>query len=682
MLVSLEWLGDYVDLKLSHEELALRFAMSGLNHESTSQVGEDVVLDLEVTSNRGDLLGHIGIAREAAVLQQLPLKLPELKSPVVEQRYAAASKSLAVENLMPESCPRYTARVIRDVKVGPSPEWLVKRLKAINIASINNVVDATNYVMMECGQPLHAFDYAKVRGQKIIVRPGKPGEKFIAIDHREYELNADTITIADAEGAIAIAGVMGGADSEITNATTDIVIESAIFRPLDVRRTARRLRLHSPSSYRFERRVDPAGVDWAGLRCCLLILEIAGGTLEPTSLETNVASIPNDRVTLRETQVSRVLGIDVPWNESIRILESLGCKLLSQSGAVRNQIAEFAIPSFRGDLPREIDLIEEIARIWGYDKLSETTIVPTVRSAKRDKDVLLERLRSVMVGSGFCEVLTPSCVKENLSQLMDVWPSGEPLKTITPMLEGASILRRSLVPSLLTARANNQSAHNLEASLFETASVYLTDTAGTNVKEHAMLGLVTGQEYRSVKGILEEMVYRTNANVKPEWKEWDNAAVDSGTGLQLFIDGKCIAWLGLLASSIRSKLKLNGTVAVAELDLGLLQSFLQILPKLQAINPHPIVERDLNFVLPESVLWKELTHVIDAVHEPLLREVQYKETYRDAKRDGEGKKRVLIGLALQSENQTLTTEQADAAVQKIIDAVESKSGGKLLGAGA
>ncbi len=681
MLVSLDWLNDYVQIDIDVDKLAERFAMSGLNHESTTIAGDDKVLDLEVTSNRGDALGHIGVAREAAVLLGKTLCIPDVKLSG-KGPFAAKSPTLAVENVMPEGCDRYTARVIRGVKVGPSPAWLVNRLKAVNIATVNNIVDVTNYVMMECGQPLHAFDASKVNGGKIVVRPGRKQEKFLAIDHREYELNEQTVTIADAGGPIAIAGIMGGADSEITESTADVIIEAASFTPLAVRKTARRLKLHSPSSFRFERRVDPLIVDWASRRCCAMILELAGGKLEATPLQTSAAVYDPPLVKLRQSQVQRVLGIDVPWEASKKILTALGCveQPSSKTQAEGNASAEFAIPSHRGDLPREIDLIEEVARIWGYDKISEQAIVPTFPSAKRDKDVMLDRLRTILVGCGYNEILTPSCVRENVSQLMSPWQSGAALRTITPMLEGASILRQSLVPSLLQTRLANQSLHNLEASLFEIATIYLTDEAQDKVYERPVVGFVSGQEYRAAKGMIEEMISRCSPEAKLQWAEWNNDGVDSGSGMQLHLNGLLLGWFGNVSNAVRNKLKLQGAVIAGELDLDVLQQALQVLPQLKPINQHPAIERDLNFVLSESVQWKQLVDIVDQINEPLLQSLQYKETYRDAKRDGADKKRVLVSVVLQSETQTLTTENADAVMQKIIDAIEKQANGKLLGA--
>ncbi|HUP78199.1 MAG TPA: phenylalanine--tRNA ligase beta subunit-related protein, partial [Pirellula sp.] len=276
MLVSWEWLSDYVDIGISHEQMATRWALTGLNHERTVIVDGVPVIDLEITSNRGDCLGHIGIAREAAVLLQSELRLP---SPQLKTIDEVVSKSLIIENQFEEACPRYIGRLIRGVKIGPSPLWLQKRLNAIGVKPINNVVDATNYVMFECGQPLHAFDFANIRGGRIIVRPAREKEDFIAIDHRTYQLDPQMVVIADAERAVALGGVMGGVESEVSYFTVDILLEAAEFIPLSIRRTARKLKLHSPSSYRYERRIDQSNMDWASRRCCEIILETSGGQL-------------------------------------------------------------------------------------------------------------------------------------------------------------------------------------------------------------------------------------------------------------------------------------------------------------------------------------------------------------------------------------------------------------------
>jgi len=305
MIVSWEWLREYVALDVPLEDVLSRLTMAGLNVESQKPVGDDRAIDVEITSNRPDCLGHLGVAREAAVLCGGTLNVPE-PNPKVSAAKTAEATSVVVD--CPELCPQYFARIIRGVKVGPSPAWLRKRLETVGLASINNVVDVTNYVLMECGQPLHAFDFDRLHGWKIIVRRARPGEKLVAINQRTYDLQPGMCVIADADRPVALGGVMGGLETEIGPSAKNVLIETANFTPLSIRNTARKLALHSDSSYRFERGVDPAQLDWAGRRCCQLILELAGGEL---LAEAVVAGVPSGgsrpRITLRFGRLPQVL---------------------------------------------------------------------------------------------------------------------------------------------------------------------------------------------------------------------------------------------------------------------------------------------------------------------------------------------------------------------------------------
>ena len=328
MIVSWNWLKEYVDLQWTPDEVARRLMMAGLNHESTDKVDGDLAIDLEVTSNRPDCLGHIGVAREISVLFETPLSLPAALPPAGG---APVQELARVRIDCPELCYRYTARVVRGVKIGPSPDWLAQRLRTLGLAVVNNVVDITNYVMMECGQPLHAFDFAKLARRQIIVREARPGEAFQAIDHRTYTLQPGMCVIADAASPVALGGVMGGAESEVSAGTTELLIESAQFSPLSIRTTARKLGLHSPSSYRFERGVDPEGVDWASRRCCELILQLAGGELASGVLDEGTRQSPRPAVVLRLARLPRILGIQVPADATERILQALGSEVLRGS---------------------------------------------------------------------------------------------------------------------------------------------------------------------------------------------------------------------------------------------------------------------------------------------------------------------------------------------------------------
>jgi phenylalanyl-tRNA synthetase beta chain len=710
MLVSWEWLGQYVKLTTTPDDLAQRFAMVGLNHESTNEVDGDPVIDLEITSNRGDCLGHIGIAREASVLLNQPLTVPKPSIPAAKIADESMSSCFAIENRFPEGCPRYVGRIIRGVKVGPSPAWLKQRLHAIGINSVNNVVDVTNFVMFECGQPLHAFDLAKLRGNRIIIRRAEANEKFTAIDHRAYQLDAETVVIADAERAVAIGGVMGGVDSEVTDATVDLLIESAAFTPLAIRRTARKLRLHSPSSYRFERRVDPAGLQWAADRCCELIIDLAGGKCSPDSIDTLSllnnsfgkgvgGEVPHScaeaSITLRQSKISSVLGIEIPWEQSIEILRSLGCEVSplaanSTSGngdnatIANDRRVAITTPSFRSDLTREIDLIEEIARVYGYDRIPENASVPTFISSKRPKDVLLDRVRAVATSAGLDEALTPSVVGKSASELMSPWLSIPALQTQVPLLEGTTYLRRTLIPSLLQAYQLNQSQQQRDAALFETATVFLpSDKPNALPGEQFTLGWVAPGDPRRMVGMLEEIIARVAgpnhvASLNPSTKDFEAPYIQNATGLWLSISGKPLAWYGALSRSFRDSLKIDAELSIGEINLDQLLTHLQLVPKLTPVIPYPVIQRDLNFVLDEAIRWQLLSETILSAGGSLVTECRYCETYRDAKKDGPGLKRVLLSLFLQSPDRTLTGEAADEVVSNVVKAAESKLSAKLL----
>lgn len=672
MLVCWEWLSQYVKLTADPDRLANMFAMSGLNHESTKLVGKDTVIDLEVTSNRGDCLGHIGVAREAAVLlgQSLcvPNPLPNIKSGV-------PNKSIKVENQFADACTRYTARVIRGVKIGPSPEWLVRRLAAIGVNSVNNVVDVTNYVMMECGQPLHAFDLKQVRGGKIIVRPANKGEKFLAIDHRTYELDEKMVVIADTERAVALGGVMGGADSEITDATTDLLIESAAFEPLSIRRTARKLKLQSPSSFRFERRPDPAAVEWASRRCCELVLQVAGGTLEEGVSESAPEPSTSNKITFRLAQIERVLGISVPRAEVERILVALGCEL-KNAGSTSDSL-EVVSPSWRGDLQREIDLIEEVARIYGYDKIPENVPVPLSVAPTRDKDIVLQRVRLVLSAFGVDEAITPSVVTDELDRCGSVWSAAESLAVEIPLLEGARKLRRSLLPSLLAAKYTNQSFSIRNAQLYEVANVYTASGVGLP-HQQSTLGIVVNNDLTLVKGVVEAIVQEVAGNSRCQWSVTDHPVFASGAALRIQREEEVLGWIGVVNSKVQNQLSLDQPVAAAELNVDVLTKMLKEVRRAEAISQFPAVSRDLNFVVAEELRWEDLSAACRQSGGEFLQDVCYQETYRDPKKDGVGKKRVLLTLQFQSLKRTLTSEEVDQAVSAIIASCQKQFAASLL----
>lgn len=669
MLVSWNWLSRYVDLTLSHDHLVDRLSLSGLNHEGSQTVDGEVVIDLEVTSNRGDCLGHIGVAREIAVLTGQKLRIESVEFQPADRSVA---DGLRVTNQFVSACPRYTARVIRGVRVTDSPAWLVEALTAVGIKPVNNIVDVTNYVLMECGQPLHAFDAGRVTGGHIVVRPGVADETMEAIDHKTYALTTTDCVIADAAGPLAIAGVMGGAGSEVTSATTDVIVEAAIFTPLAVRRTARRLKLHSPSSFRFERRVDPAGVDWASRRACQLITQIAGGQVDAGIIDTSPAVPSPPPVTIRMSRLKSLLGIGVPADEVHRILTGLGCDVAPSADGSSMQCVT---PTWRHDLTREVDLIEEIARIHGYDKIPEDAPIPVTPSAKRTFDASTSRVRGVLVAAGFSEAMTPSVVTDKVDAVTSPWTDRPAMSTRTAMLVGSKLLRRSLIPSLLHSRAANFASASLHADLFEIAHVYLPPADDESLPaENYHLGIIGGDDFFGVKGVIETIVNRLGVpgEISVHPTDVDGFARGGAVTITVGDDPQMIGVLGMLADAVTKSLKLPTRVVAAELWLDALVEKSQLVPQQKPVSPFPTINRDLNLIVPEPVRWIELASIIRSVAGERLADLSYQETYRNEQQDGPERKRILFSMELQSQTETLSGADADDIVERIVGQCEQQ----------
>lgn len=668
MLVSWNWLKEYVALDMPVEQLTSRLMMAGLNHESTREVGGDLAIDLEVTSNRPDCLGHLGIAREIAVLYDRTLTVPAARP---AQSPTPVGRLTRVRVDCPDLCPRYTARLVRNIRVGPSPRWLARRLETIGLTPINNVVDISNYVLMECGQPLHTFDFERLAGGEIIVRRAAAGETIEAIDHRVYPLGPQMCVIADAERPVAIGGVMGGASTEISPQTRHVLVEAAEFDPISIRATARALNLHSDSSYRFERRIDSEGVDWASRRCCELILELCGGELADGVIDVGPAPPAREPIVLRLRRVPQVLGIDVPAEAMVRILSALGCQVVERSAEAIAAVA----PSWRRDLTREIDLIEEVARIWGYEKIPEDASVPMFPSHRTREDRVLDKVRGVLTASGFDEAVTLSVVEPALSEALSPWTDQPALRSLTPVLRGADRLRRSLVPSLLAARRTNESLANEEIELFEIARVYLPQGAGLP-REEKMLGAVSGRGFAEVRGAVEAVFDSVRIT--------GIAAAEAAIDLLDPAESCCwrrgdalLGYAGRLSAEAQARFDLRGPTVVAELHLAPLVEAAQLVPQYAPLSNYPAVCRDINLVVDEKVRWAEVAAVAAEQCGPFAEEVLYRDTYRDAQRLGPEKKSLLFSVVLRSREATLTNQQADEIRQRIVDACGRRFGAAL-----
>jgi len=673
MIISTNWLADYVQLPGTVDEMVERLLMAGLNHESTKPVGQDVAVELEVTSNRPDCLGHIGVAREAAVLFERPLHVPD---PRPLEGADPVSGSVAVEIHSPEICPWYTARVIRGARVGPSPSWLVDRLATVGVASVNNVVDVTNYVMLECGQPLHAFDLAKIRGGRIIVRRAEAGESFLAINHKAYTLTERMCVIADAERPVALAGVMGGADTEIGAATTDILLESAQFAPLAVRAAARGLSLASGSSYRFERGPDPAMVEWASRRAAALIIELAGGTLERGVMVAGKLACEPASIRLAAERVGEVLGVDIADARQRKILTTLGF-VEERGGALHDH--RWRAPSWRRDCWREIDLVEEIARVEGYARVPEDVAISARPVELSPRERTVRRVVEVLVGAGLCEAMTRSVVTESVASIPSPWGDAAPLAISPPLVRGADRLRRSLVPSLLEARSGNVAVGVEDADVFEIARGYLARPAAADVSdgpvdEPLLAGVVVGGDFFRAKGLCEAVLAGlgvTGPGVRLTTRPVDLAPFAAGRAAEVILDragqaSERVAVVGEVAAVTRDRLALPGPVAAAEIRIDKL--VFAIAGERPVVRPsdYPPVQRDVNLVVDEGVPWGSVESAIRGAVEPFLEHCRLVQVWRDAERLGTGRKSFVVALTLRSTTGTLAGDEASRLVDLVV----------------
>lgn len=703
MIVSWNWLKQYVSLDMPVEELTYRLMMAGINHEGTAEIGGDLAMDLEITSNRPDCLSHLGIAREVAALFGRALRVPEAQ-PSAGRTPVESLVQVRIE--CPDLCFRYIARVIRGVRIGPSPGWLMRRLRTVGLTPINNVVDVSNYVLMECGQPLHTFDFAKVRGGTIVVRRPRAGETIEAINHIVYPLQPDMCIICDAECPVAIGGVMGGAETEISDSTTDVLIESAEFAPVSIRNTARALGLHSDSSFRFERGVDPEGVDWASRRCCELILELAGGELADGVVDVGRRSTAREPIPLRFAQIPRILGIDVPPERVREILLALGlqeCSSIAGAESVPLGVSETISetkrrrssprskpvaksvesdrivvlpPSWRRDLEREIDLVEEVARLYGYDKIPEDVSVPMAPSARSQQERVLEKVRGVLTGCGLDEAMTFSVVEEELAKGFLPWTLVEPLRTQTPILRGANVLRESLVPSLLSARRTNESLGNPQIELFEIATVYWPQPDTLPIEE-PLLSITSGRSYLEVKGILEALleILKISEPLRSELAECSQLA--GSDSCRLYLGDQLWGFVGEVSAELQQQMDLRRKSTTAEVRIRLLVQAAQLTPQYQPVVPYPPITRDVNLVVDEAVRWADVATTIRHSGGPWLESLQYRQTYRDTQRLGQGKKSLLMTLAFRCPERTLTNPEADQLRDQIVAECEKRHGAKL-----
>jgi phenylalanyl-tRNA synthetase beta chain len=664
MIVSWNWLTDYLRLDMPVETLAERLALAGLNHESTEEVGGDLAIDLEVTSNRPDCLGHLGVAREIGVLFDRPVRFPD-PQPSTSGKSVEMLTGVAIES--PDLCPRFTARVVTGVKVGPSPFWLRKRLETLGVRSISNVVDVTNYVMFECGQPLHAYDLAKLVGKRLVVRKATKGEKLVAINNKTYELTTDMLTIADAERPVGLAGVMGGLKTEVGDTTTDVLIEAAQFHPMSIRRTSRVLGLFSPSSYRFERPLDPEATEWASRRCAELILKTAGGRLHPGVIDVGTPRPERPTIILRLEQIPRILGITIDPEEVRQILVALG--LIPRGGPPEAPC--LVPPSWRSDLEREIDLIEEVARIHGYEQIPEDRPVPLTSAPRSARERVESEVRNTLIGLGIDEAVTFSLVADGLAVPVSPDDGGEPIRVDHSSRRKENALRRSLIPSLLNARQHNEAHGNPDAELFEVANVYLPRPGQPLPDQPTRLAIVSGRDFWGLKGVIEGLLERFHAIEGFEARPASVPMFAAGRAAELTLRGRRLGFMGEVDPVRLQQYELRASCSAAELDFDVLQDLADLVPLYRPLPPYPVVARDLSLVVPQTLPWSELAGTVGSAGGSTLESIVYLDTFRGGNVP-EGCQSLHFGLRFRHPERTLTGEEVEEAVKSIVDTCVSR----------
>ncbi|MGC9034779.1 MAG: phenylalanine--tRNA ligase subunit beta [Verrucomicrobiia bacterium] len=652
----------------------------------------DYVFDLEITPNRPDLNSFIGIAREISALTGNPLRIPSVPQLPAEAENPV-QKFVDVRLEAPELCPRYIARVVRGVKIAESPNWLKNILEKVGFRPINNVVDITNYVMLETGQPLHAFDYHLIAKDEkglptIVVRKAKEGEKFVTLDGKEHTLKGDMLLIADPQKGIALAGVMGGLNTEINDKTVDVLIESAYFNPTNIRRTSKALGLRTDASYRFERGVDINGCDYASLRCAQLILELAGGKLCDGCVDARAAEIQPKRITVRFSKVNEILGLQLKAEEIEFYLTRLALKPIPKPKPVGVDIPDdavtFQIPSFRPDLKREIDLIEEVARLYGVDKIPSTP--PRGAIGFNNFDSIYDQIseaRRILTGLGLDEAQGQTLISENAAKLIE---NQNYVLLANPLSSDMNALRPSLLPCLLDSLRYNISHKNYDVALFEIGKVFKREN--NNIKEYRKVAIaLTGcreelfwqgsdreEKYDifDLKGIIEEflenfgirgVVYNKETVEDSLFLEY--ASINLGGKIQL---GR----FGQVHPKLARTYDLRDPVYLAELDLDLLISKRNITRIYKQMPQFPGIRRDVAMIVPETVTHENILQIIKKAKPQYLEDVQLFDVFR-GKNIPEGQKSVAYAFTYRSNERTLT----DAEVNKIHDELVAELKAKI-----
>ena len=628
----------------------------------------DIRWEIGITPNRGDALSHVGIARDIAASARSTVRLPELATPA-----DSGSPEITVRIMEPALCPRYSCAVLRGISNGPSPEWLRQRMESIGLRSINTVVDITNFVMMEIGQPMHAFDLRTIEGKQIVVRTASVDEEFTTLDGVQHKLPADTLLICDAVKPVAIAGVMGGQNSEISHATTDVLLESAYFQSTSVRRTSKTLGVSTDSSYRFERGTDPDRTVWALRRAIDLLLANAGGSFEgivdacPSPYEPKV-------ILLRPERVNEILGIEIPAEEQRSILDSLEIACQERDNGLL-----CSIPGFRSDLSREIDLIEEIARMFGYDRISVPRKFEILAARQYDDETLSDRLRNFCLGIGLDEVLTSSLIPTPFAK---AFSRSAVVDVLNPVSAERPSLRPSLFPSMLESVDYNIRNGARALRIFEIGTIFLpSEVSSSPVSEQTMLSVVLSGnsddrtwysrerpvDFYDVKGVVEALLRKLCLD--NDFAISYDADVDrSANGYSFEVEGVELGRIIQFPPHVLRLFGIEQDVFGAEFSLDALAPLLKNGQKMRRISRFPVVLRDLAFIIDQNIDASSVVSTVEQAGTAYVTRVEIIDVFFQSS-FGRNKKSMAISISFQSEERTLSEKEIAADMDRIIEAL-------------
>jgi len=628
----------------------------------------DSVVEFEITNNRPDCLSVRGLARESACTFHTPLTFAE---PTVTAGHGDIHEKLSVEIKDAELCPRYTARMVKNIKIAPSPKWMRRRLRASGVRPINNIVDITNYVMLEYGQPMHAFDYACLHDGKIIVRRAEEGESLRTLDGNDHALTPGMLVIADPEGPVALAGVMGGANSEITDKTTTIVFESANFLGHSIRKTAIALGMRTDASGRFEKGLDLFATVPAVDRACELVEMLGAGEVFDGTIDVLAKEPETTFIELDDKRINALLGTDIPREFMADTLTSLGFELNGNT---------LTVPSWRGDCTMLADIAEECARFWGYDKIEATDIRgAATQGGYSEKTLFVRKLGTACRAMGYTEVVTYSFVSPSSLDKIKV-PADSPLRDnyriLNPLGEDTSVMRTTALPSMLGVLSTNLSRRNMEAKLYEMATVYKKQPGKVLADERTVLTLGAyggGMDFFALKGAVEALLCAARTPDVRFTADTETAAFHPGRCAAVWSGDTRLGTLGQIHPDVCAAYGLDGATYCAEIDVVLPHDLQGAEPVYTPLPRFPAITRDIAVVCDAAVPVGELTECIRKAEKNVLRGVKLFDVYTGVGIP-EGKKSVAFSLTLRSDDGTLTDDHAEEAVRAVLDALRENFG--------